>query len=219
MFFDEPTPFLERWDRLNQNRRVFGIAGNDAHQNTTLALKMTATGEVGIYMPAYAEEPINSKGGLLARIAGMLADEEQTVWFIQLDPYEVSYSYVNTYLLTEERSPEAVFEALKEGRGYVAFGGYLDPRGFRFDYRSNEKILAMGSQTVFEQGGKLAVRLPLPTEARIIKDGQLLSKYEAVSDFAFDVMAPGVYRVEVRMDVAGESWPWIYSNPIRIQKK
>ncbi len=33
LIFDEPKDLLARWDQLTQQRRVVGIAGNDAHQN------------------------------------------------------------------------------------------------------------------------------------------------------------------------------------------
>jgi hypothetical protein len=216
LFFDEPTEFLERWDGLNSFRRVFGAAGNDAHQNTSVALKTDATGELGFYSPADDPKPLKAWDGLIASLASVFADDEGLVWFVQLDPYEVSYGYVNTYMLATERTTDALFEALREGRCYVAFGGYLDPRGFRFDYVVGDNRYPMGSETPFAPGGVLAVRLPLATETRILRDGEIVETSSDSKVLTLDVDRPGTYRVEARIEVNGESWPWIYSNPIRI---
>src|SRR5262249_59693667 len=34
--FTRPSDLLQRWDQLNRNRHITGIAGNDSHQNVGL---------------------------------------------------------------------------------------------------------------------------------------------------------------------------------------
>lgn len=210
----EPVAFLARWDELNAKRRVIGTAGNDAHQNVRLSLQRTQAGKLAVFF-GVDDEPLVERGGVVGRLAGLIARGTEEIWAHQADPYERSFAFVNTFLLAKERSPRALFEALAEGHNYVAFAGFLDPRGFRFSYRNGEIEAMMGDELPFQAGGSLHIRVPLETEVRLIRDGALHSEYSA-REVTVSVTEPGVYRVEARISVGGESWPWIYSSPIHL---
>jgi hypothetical protein len=212
--FREPIPFLKRWDDLNQKRHVIGTAGNDAHQNVKFALRRTKDGKLGLYTGVHPE-PAAAWGGLAGKIARKISNASGEIWSHQMDPYERSFAFVNTYLLVHEKTPATVFEALAQGRGYVAFGGFLDPRGFRFSYRAGATEAVMGSEVPWDQGATVSIRSPIKATLRIIRNGALLRE-EKADTLTVPVADPGVYRAEVHLTVAGEDWPWIYSNPIRV---
>lgn len=210
----EPVEFLARWDDLNAKRHVIGTAGNDAHQNVRLALQRTEEGKLAVYF-GVEEEPEAELGGVVGWLAGWVAEGTEEIWARQVDPYERSFAFVNTFLLAREHSPQSLFEALAQGHNYVAFAGFLDPRGFRFSYRNGNVTAIMGDELAFQPGGSLHIRVPLETEIRLIRDGTLHSKYSD-QEVTAPVTEPGLYRVEARISVGGESWPWIYSSPIHL---
>lgn len=215
MAFREPKEFLARFDDLNEKRRVFATAGNDAHQNVRIAIRRTPEGKLGLYY-GIENELMASFGGPAEWLAGMVAEPSEEIWAHQLDPYPRSFAFVNTYLLAREKTAPALFEALKEGRGYVAFAGFLDPAGFRFSWVKDDQTVPMGVERTFEAGGKFVIHSPVSGQIRLIRNGQKYQEF-VNSDLALEVTEPGVYRVEVHIPVAGEWWPWIYSNPIDLR--
>ena len=101
-----------------------------------------------------------------------------------------------------------VYDALREGRCYIAVDALAPARGFSY-WASDE--LVMGGEAPFD-GQTLHVRLPRPAEIRLLRDGSLLA---AVHDASLDSAAerPGVYRVEAWLGRR----TWIVSNPIYLR--
>jgi hypothetical protein len=101
-----------------------------------------------------------------------------------------------------------VFDALREGRCYIAVDALAPARGFSFWASGG---LPMGSSAAFS-GQALHTRLPRPAELVLVKDGVRIAT-EFGPGLDFDATAPGVYRVEARL--RGKTW--ILSNPIYLR--
>jgi hypothetical protein len=214
--FDPPVENLAVWDRLNRTRHVVGIAGNDAHQNVGVTV---LGGEDGTL------EVVDALGKVLARprardlpllLFGAALTPGQPFLKLQLDPYDISFGYVSTHLLVRSVSEADCFEALTQGRCYVAFDWLADPTGFRFTARAGRRSLEMGEE-IRSRRARLQVETPIPAELRLLRNGQEIARASG-RRLLREVREPGVYRAEAWLEVAGEARPWIYSNPIYLRQ-
>src|SRR5262249_5323130 len=145
--FDENVAVLARWDKLNsgflpQGRRVVGIAGNDSHQNVGIRIVATKDGlEIRNALDRVIGSVPDSKVQkfLLGPLTPGATVRSQT-----FDPYEVSLHYVSTHLLAPAVSEEALMEAMRKGRAYVAFDWMADPSGFRYFAAAGQQTIEMG---------------------------------------------------------------------------
>lgn len=214
--FDPPRLNLRLWDRFNQQRRVVGIAGNDAHQNTGLVVQVAErTIQVRDRAGAVLAEVNRNQipPALFGRVVWRTGDELINQL---LDPYEISLGYVTTHLLAPEVSEAALFEALLAGRAYVAFDWIADPSGFTFTASDGETTALMGGEVRATPTTRLHGFASLACEWRIVRNGQVLGK-DTGRRLSFAASEPGTYRVEAWLTVAGEPTPWIYSNPIYVR--
>ncbi len=222
--FDEQAEILGRWDRLNaaflsgekaSNRRVVGIAGNDSHQNVGISVE---TGDGGLVIKDALGRVISNpgkKGGGLQLGGGGGAPLVSHTF----DTYDVSFGYVSTHLLLDPEAKvteDSLFDTLLRGRAYVAFDWMADPTGFRFTAEHAGKSSPMGSDVPLAETPTLAARTNLPATLRLLRNGEEIRRVEG-TEITAEVRAPGVYRVEAWLEVAGEKRPWIYSNPIYVK--
>jgi len=231
--FDPNTEILQRWDELCQRQRVTGVAANDSHANVG-AVATYEEGDEILVRDLLGNEVarLPAKGVGLGSLLGRGPKPGAVLLRIQVDPYAISFGYVSTHVLAPELSEEALMEALREGRCYVAFDWIADPTGFRFEAEEGGQIYPMGSVlwvapergqslagtvTTERPPVKLRVRTPIAARVRLLRDGQVISETEAD---ALDCAAPGpgVYRVEVWTTLAGQDYAWIYSNPIYLRE-
>jgi len=156
-----------------------------------------------------AERRVPALGGLDAhqigvRIAGRVP--------VKLMGYKRSFRQLRTHVLAEELEPDAIYEALREGRAYLAVDALAPARGFRFWAEGPEGDVAMGAEAPAGRY-KLHAVLPAPARLRILRDGEEVAAREAPA-LVIDVEGPGVYRVEARLERHGRERTWIVSNPI-----
>jgi hypothetical protein len=119
-------------------------------------------------------------------------------------------------LLLGEVNEASVRQALSDGRAYVAFDWIADPTGFAYLAERGTETWPIGSDVPFAENLKLLAEAPLEGRFKVIRDGKLaLEQTGPAIDFA--VESPGVYRVEVWLNVAGEDRPWILTNPIYVR--
>jgi hypothetical protein len=111
---------------------------------------------------------------------------------------------------------ENVWQAIDAGRAYVAFDWLADPTGFVYQAQAGDKTWPIGSELKPEEGLRLRAEAPLEGRFKLIRDGEVVADEQGASlDFAVD--KPGVYRVEVWLNIAGEDRPWILTNPIYVR--
>lgn len=214
---DYPADYLRRWDELCARAPHTGIAANDAHQNVGLVIRRGPEGKARIE-DALGKKLVELDAAVIPGLPppGTESREGDVVWELRLDPYAVSLRYVGTHLLLRDLTPEAVWEALEQGRAFVAFDWLADATGFDFVAVTASGRHPLGSRLPFADGLRLQAQAPLPGHWRLLRDGKVLAEGQGAT---LDVAAPGPgnYRVEVSLPVAGEERTWILSNPIYIK--
>jgi hypothetical protein len=180
-----PSETLKVWDDLNQTRKVVGIGGIDAH-----------------------------------------AHKYNLVGFLEVEifPYKVLFKSIRTHILVDERIKKGknikdiekakwqVYNALKEGRCFVANDYVAESKGFRFYAEVNENKFQMGETIANHKKIILKVLLPgINAEIKLLRNGRVIESNNGI-DAEFIVNKKGAYRIEVYF----ENRAWIYSNHIRI---
>jgi hypothetical protein len=137
---------------------------------------------------------------------------------LRIMAYHRTFRYIRTHVLCA--APPArelvadrglVFDALREGRCYIAVDAVAPARGFRFEADD----VPMGGEA---PAGRrvLHARTPLAGRLRLLRNGSELAFAEGTS-LDVDVEEPGVYRVEVRRHARGRERTWIVSNPVYLR--
>jgi hypothetical protein len=116
-----------------------------------------------------------------------------------------------------EEAKQEIYEAMKNGRLFIAHENLAPARGFRFDFTSTDGMdLYMGEEALF-RSGQFVVESPEEGEIRLIKDG-IVADQRRGKEALFAVTEKGVYRVEVYKRIFAFGWrPWIFSNPIYLR--
>jgi hypothetical protein len=131
-----------------------------------------------------------------------------------LPRYRHSLWAASTHVLAEKLDEPSVIAALKAGHCYIALEKDASATGFLYTGRSGGKTALMGETLALDRAATLNVTLPKKAGITILKDGK---KHHAATARSLElaVTEPGVYRVEAELD----GNPWVYSNPIYIQKQ
>ncbi len=183
---DRPTATLERWDRLlSEGHRVPGVCSVDAHSNVPV------TEELALPFPAYR------------------------------DLFSLARQHV---LLGAEPTGDAahdaalVTEALRFGRSFCAFDGIADASGFSAEATSLDESVTFGGELPWEAGAvRITASVPdisAPTIVRLYRDGSLVSEGWGPAYDSGALPAPGVYRLEIYVELRRGQVPWIFTNPI-----
>ncbi len=193
-FYERPDANLRRWDELNASgaRRVYALAGNDAHANVGLSFRQQTGEEVfGVKLDPY------ERSFRLVRNHVLL--EKGT-------PLDA----------------DSLLTALGAGRGFVAFDVFGDARGFRLTADNGAERRTLGEEIQIPAGGavKLTARAPVKCRTVFFRDGQPVSEVPDSAEAVLTADRKGVYRVEVyleRLDGLLAGKPWIISNPIFVR--
>lgn len=177
---------LQKWDELNQQRRVVGIGGVDAH-----AHKINLLGFFEVEVFPYKVLFKSIRTHILTDTKIEKGDEQADV----------------------DNAKSVIYDSLKNGKCFISNYYHGDARGFRFFAEADGRIYQMGDSVDFK-GGDICLRVYLPNitgKIKLLRNGKL---YEAVDniDAMFMIKEAGAYRVEVQL----EDKNWIYSNHIRI---
>jgi hypothetical protein len=180
-----PKETLKVWDELNKKRKVIGIGGVDAH-----------------------------------------AHKYNLIGFLEVEifPYKVLFKSVRTHILLNEAIRKGkntkdveiakwqIYNALKDGRCFVANDYVAESKGFRFFAEHNGKKFQMGDMVPETKNVTLKVLLPgIKAKITLLRNGHIVETYNGI-DAEFLANKKGAYRVEVFL----EDRAWIYSNHIRI---
>lgn len=139
-------------------------------------------------------------------------------------PYEFHFRAVNTHLITPTALTDdlhadrhMILDALRDGHAFVGYDLPASTRGFGFSARGKSKTVSMGDELRFEDGVTFQIRLPLPVECCLLRDGQVIKRWKDREIITYIATQPGVYRVECYIRYFGRRRGWIYSNPIYIR--
>ncbi|MEZ6187824.1 MAG: hypothetical protein R3F62_22795 [Planctomycetota bacterium] len=131
---------------------------------------------------------------------------------LTIGTYAECFRAVTTHLLLRGEGPAAVLEALREGRGYVAFEVEGSALGFRFAAFEGDTLCAdLGQELPFHPGLSLRAAAPGAAELRLLRDGFEVAR--ANGELRHTPTRPGVYRVEAYLD----DDPFVLSNPIYLR--
>jgi hypothetical protein len=135
---------------------------------------------------------------------------------LRLMGYGRSFRQLRTHVLVEsppsgslDADRALVYEALREGRCYIAVDALAPARGFSF--WAEPGGLAMGAEAPFSSQ-TLHARLPRTGELRLLRDGAVIAAVDA-AQLDHETAQAGVYRVEARL----RGRTWIVSNPIYLR--
>jgi hypothetical protein len=135
---------------------------------------------------------------------------------LRLMGYARSFRQLRTHVLCAsppsgalDSDRELVYDALREGRCYIAVDALAPARGFSF--WAEPDGVPVGAEAAFD-GQTLHARLPRPAELRLFKDGALIAAVDA-THLAHVTTTPGAYRVEAHLGASS----WILSNPIYLR--
>ncbi|MBX3278297.1 MAG: histidinol phosphatase [Acidobacteria bacterium] len=218
---DYLTPIIAKWDRDLQSHPLTGVAANDCHHNQGYIIRVAASDAIEISERVDPGPPRRVTTKQSPRIAELIGDRKpgDVITELDFDPYERSLGYVTTHILARNLTESDVREALRSGRAYVSHDWLADPTGFAFlatRSRSDDPVAVMGGETAHADGLTLRVAAPVAGHIRLLHNGKVITERSAES-LDWTVKEPGVYRVEIWLEVDQERRPWIYSNSIRVR--
>lgn len=189
---DRPVPVLARWDAMTDHRRVFAIAGSDAHARLGLRANTDPyPSGAFVRLPSYetAFRALSIAVDLSAPLAGDAARDEA-----------------------------AVLAALRAGHASSVVTALSAPAAFEFTATSGAYRARAGDLLPIDGPIELHARVDGPpgTEIVLLRRGQPVAT-ASTADLRFTAPAePGAYRVEARVPGAPghPPVPWIVSNPI-----
>lgn len=213
---DYPADYLKRWDELCAIVPHTGVSANDSHQNIGLTVRLAEGNKVQVE-DALGEKLLTLEAAVFNAISPIPDDAKvgTTLFQLRLDRYEYSLRHVGTHLLMDELTQPAVWDALNQGRAFVAFDWIADAIGFDFAAQAGTTRHEIGSKLKRADGLKLTGESPLSAHWKLIRNGEVCREANG-SEFEYAVTEPGNYRVELWLNVAGEDRTWILSNPIYV---
>lgn len=191
-FYERPTEALMRWDEqiAARNRKVVGIAGNDAHSNVGLSLGDAS----GKKLFEIKLDPYERSFRVVRN--HVLIEKEK--------PFDA----------------DSLLAALRDGHSFFSFDLFCDATGFTYMAVNRVEKKIMGDEINLEDGVRLLVNAPVKCRIVLIKDGQRVGEESDAINKEFAVNERGAYRVEVYLDQLGAAFkdkPWIITNPIYVR--
>jgi hypothetical protein len=134
---------------------------------------------------------------------------------LRLMGYKRTFEQLHTHVLLPhaltgelDHDRALVYDALREGRCYIANDKVADARGFAFWGEG----VGMGEEAGLEPGTELHARTPRPARIRLLCNGEIAAEVHG-SELHHPIELHGVYRIEVAL----HGRPWIYSNPAYVR--
>jgi hypothetical protein len=178
----------------------------------------------------FSPEPLRLWDRLLAErpVAGLLGSDAHGGFrapglFVPVPGHELVFRLASQHLLLAtpftgeaEADTARVLEALRVGRGYVAFDEVADADGFRFEAESGGRRAEMGGALAIAGHAVLRVASGQPeATVRLLHDGREVARGAGL---AHATAAPGAYRAEAYFPRSpAPHRPWIIANPIRLE--
>lgn len=188
---DRPSAVLDGWDRLTASRRVFAIAGIDAHAWLGYGQETEPDGTVHLPIPGYEAtfRTFSNHVVLDAPWSGDAGTDAKTL-----------------------------IDALRNGRLYSVIDALASPGGLLLTATSGSRTALVGDDLAVDGDVQVRATVTGPPGTRIVllKNGE---RVHEVTDGALEMNGGrdvAVYRVEayLRNGPGGPPVPWIVSNPI-----
>jgi hypothetical protein len=215
--YDEQTEILANWDRLNQNRKIVGVAGVDAHNNQSFRAKHLKEGKIEWVGPN-ADTLVIREPNWFDRL--LLGEPDKYGWAFkwEMDPYFNSYNHANNYVYCDTFTNVNIRDHIKLGHVFVSFESLAKGDGFQF-YTINQAdsvTAILGDSINLAAANMLKVISPFPVKFQLYQDGEIIDETEESYDYEYVVQYKGNYRIVARVDLKDEWIPWVYTNPIYV---
>jgi len=139
-------------------------------------------------------------------------------------PFARVLRLIRTHILTAaplsgegRKDIPVLLDTLKRGRAYVSLDHYRAATGFRMFLTEEGRAATMGDPFSLRRRAELTVSVPHRARIRIIRNGTLFAQARG-TDLSTTINEPGVYRMEADLEMFGRCRPWIYSNPVYVNK-
>lgn len=140
-------------------------------------------------------------------------------------PYAYHFQAINTHLIVDQElsgedfsaDRDIVLNALRAGHAFIGYDAPAPTRGFRFTAQGREQSVSMGDEIRLGSGLTLQIRIPMRTECRLLRDGQVVQTWADRELCAYITNVAGIYRVECMIEYLGRKRTWILSNPIYVR--
>jgi len=140
-----------------------------------------------------------------------------------VQPYDYLFRAVNTHILCEDafngqlaHDQRVVYDALREGRCFVAYDLLGNTRGFRFTAKSGEATMIMGQEIALQGEVSLEIHSPRRADIRLLRDGRIVARKKGKS-LRWTTSEKGVYRVEAYRSFLLRKRGWAFTNPIYVR--
>jgi len=109
-----------------------------------------------------------------------------------------------------------VYDALREGRCFVAYDLLGDTRGFRFTAKSGDATMIMGQEIALQGEVSLEIHSPRRADIRLLRDGRIVARKKGKS-LRWTTRERGIYRVEAYRSFLLRKRGWAFTNPIYVR--
>lgn len=150
-----------------------------------------------------------------------------------VQPYDYLFRAVNTHILSQEtlngqldHDKKVVYDALREGRSFVAYDLLGDTRGFRFTATSGDagggksssttSRAIMGQEIALQGEVLLEVYAPRRADIRLLRNGRIVAR-RSMKSLRWTTSQKGVYRVEAYRSFLFKQRGWVFTNPIYVR--
>ncbi len=216
--YDEQIDILANWDRLNEKRRIVGVAAVDAHNNQNFRARYTDDGKVEWVGPN-AETLEIVEPGLKEKI--LLDEPDSTGWAFkwEVDPYFISFNHVANHVFSDTLTNFGIKDNLVAGHEFISFQSLAKADGFQyFTVDSSDNVNAiLGDSVSVKSVAKLKAVSPFPVRFQLVKDGEVINSIDNVYEYKYDPRGkPGNYRIVAKLFLDGNWISWVFTNPIYI---
>ena len=190
---NDPPEIIQRWNAVVSERRVVGLAGDDAHARLDLMNSDPAESRFSLPIPSY--------------------EASFRVLSVHIHPDRA---------LTGDAAADApaLIGGLRSGRVYTVVDGWATSPAFEFTARNSRGIAAGGEELATGGPVSLQVRSNAPSSftTTLWKGAEAVASGKGGEDLEWTgPPAAAVYRAEIRADAHPGSPPWIMSNPIYLR--
>jgi hypothetical protein len=139
-------------------------------------------------------------------------------------PFHKAFRFIRTHILTPgpltgeaKHDKHLLLDALKNGNAYIAQESFRPARGFSLSVTEGDREATMGDIFFLDQSARFIVNIPTNGHIRVVKDGSIYHE-ESGRSASCSISQPGAYRIEVFAKSYGKYRPWIFSNPVYINR-
>jgi hypothetical protein len=136
--------------------------------------------------------------------------------------FKKAFRFIRTHLLLDNpfekdnvKDINAIINALRGGRAYIALEHFKRAEGFLMYIFDNTTTATMGDEFILNDNAVLRIETPVQCKIRIVRDGKILQE-DLAARLEYPISERGVYRVEAYIKILYKYRPWIFSNPIYV---